>query len=253
MMTHTVLPHSHFSTLIAPILREGDAGPAVKELQTLLNQKGARLAVDGVFGGETKRAIAQFQKQSNLIPDGTAGLFTWVALRKPASTPINLVNVCLLYDPYRYPHQTYAIKWLATQISNSVFREFLQRWDDVPVSPDLKLQVGNQGKVVQRLQGMLNSLGAEVPEDGSFCHATRTAVVKFQRHYGLSGNGNVDEPTWSKIRQVVERRYLGELFYGYQSRYKRQTAALEWLQKQLPSEILSEFATRWRNLNNQAA
>jgi hypothetical protein len=64
-----------------PALSLGDRGPQVKELQTLLNDHGARLQVDGVFGRNTLAAVMDFQSQKGLTVDGIVGEKTWKALR----------------------------------------------------------------------------------------------------------------------------------------------------------------------------
>lgn len=52
-----------------------------KDLQALLNQHGAGLAVDGVVGLKTVAAVEAFQKREGLKADGIAGAKTWAALR----------------------------------------------------------------------------------------------------------------------------------------------------------------------------
>jgi lysozyme len=74
-----------------PILRRGAAGATVKRLQTLLNQEGANLAVDGIYGPETEAAVKQFQESHDCTVDGVVGPQTWGAIdkaTKPAVKPI---------------------------------------------------------------------------------------------------------------------------------------------------------------------
>lgn len=64
-----------------PIIKLGDDGPAVSEVQTLLNEAiGAGLAVDGDFGPATKEAVRAFQARHGLTVDGIVGPDTWEAL-----------------------------------------------------------------------------------------------------------------------------------------------------------------------------
>lgn len=53
----------------------------VKELQRLLNEHGYKIAVDGLFGPDTLKAVNSFQKANNLAADGIVGSKTWSKLR----------------------------------------------------------------------------------------------------------------------------------------------------------------------------
>ena len=60
-----------------PTLRSGSKGNFVYILQYLLNEFGANLVVDGNFGGNTTRAVIDFQRNNNLSADGIVGRNTW--------------------------------------------------------------------------------------------------------------------------------------------------------------------------------
>ena len=62
------------------MLKIRSRGAKVKALQQKLNQLGYGLAVDGVFGLATLRAVRGFQKQSGIAVDGIVGHFTEMAL-----------------------------------------------------------------------------------------------------------------------------------------------------------------------------
>jgi len=64
-----------------PVTRKGHKGAVVKDLQKLLNKKGATLIVDGSFGNKTLQAVIAFQKANNLVADGIVGNKTWNALK----------------------------------------------------------------------------------------------------------------------------------------------------------------------------
>lgn len=68
--------------LTVTLLKEGSIGESVKWLQYSLNQNGANLTVDGVFGKQTKLAVLLYQKQHGLAVDGIAGQYTLNSLRK---------------------------------------------------------------------------------------------------------------------------------------------------------------------------
>ncbi|GGY03848.1 N-acetylmuramidase domain-containing protein [Paludibacterium paludis] len=63
------------------VLKKGDHGSAVQELQVKLNTHGAKLAVDGWFGEATEAAVAMVQRRAGLVVDGMAGQKTIEVLR----------------------------------------------------------------------------------------------------------------------------------------------------------------------------
>lgn len=80
------------------ILRRGDSGDEVRQLQRRLSQAGFPLTLDGQFGPATERAVRAFQKRAGLVVDGLAGPKTDRRLRQapagresseacPAETP----------------------------------------------------------------------------------------------------------------------------------------------------------------------
>lgn len=60
----------------------GGRGESVKWLQYALNECGANLTVDGIFGKQTKLAVLLFQKDHGLQQDGIAGQKTIAELQK---------------------------------------------------------------------------------------------------------------------------------------------------------------------------
>src|SRR5690606_26217143 len=49
-----------------PLLQRTDRGVTVEELQTLLNENGASIEVDGIFGDETREAVMDYQEANEL-------------------------------------------------------------------------------------------------------------------------------------------------------------------------------------------
>jgi D-alanyl-D-alanine carboxypeptidase/Putative peptidoglycan binding domain len=56
-----------------PLLSIGNRGPEVRKLQEKLNERGAGLVVDGVFGRNTQAAVMAFQAVNGLEVDGLVG------------------------------------------------------------------------------------------------------------------------------------------------------------------------------------
>ena len=63
-----------------PVLSAGSAGPAVRDLQRVL-----QLTANGVFGTTTRHAVMSFQKAHHLRASGLLTRATWAALLPPAT------------------------------------------------------------------------------------------------------------------------------------------------------------------------
>ena len=81
------------------LLRRGDRLPTVAVLQVLLDRQiaGKKLAVDGIFGERTKKAVIDFQKPRGLKPDGIVGKVTWPRLI--TATNFKVVDAVDITDP----------------------------------------------------------------------------------------------------------------------------------------------------------
>ncbi len=75
-----------------PVLRQGDAGYAVRQAQCLLNRSmsGVNLVVDGAFGAATSRAVRRFQDCTSFPVDGVVGPNTWDNLKYWANRSVDL-------------------------------------------------------------------------------------------------------------------------------------------------------------------
>lgn len=71
------------------LLKKGDMGTGVAELQMLLIERGYPVAIDGTFLSDTYRAVRAFQAQNldqhgqPLVVDGVVGPLTWWSLTHP--------------------------------------------------------------------------------------------------------------------------------------------------------------------------
>jgi N-acetylmuramoyl-L-alanine amidase len=71
----------------SPLLRAGDRGDAVRDLQQRLVTTGARIVVHGRFDAGTERAVRTFQELRGLRVDGICGPETWGALIESGFAP----------------------------------------------------------------------------------------------------------------------------------------------------------------------
>lgn len=158
-------------------LRRGDTGSHVEQVQFWLSELAQfdsalpGLAVDGVFGAATERAVRQFQQDRGLTADGLVGQATWEAL--------------------------YAA-WVEIQSDLGG-----TAW------PGVTLRRGDTGMEVRLVQFWLQQAAANysalaaVAVDGSFGPATEGAVTAFQSLFGLTADGLVGRATWNKLNEVA--------------------------------------------------
>ena len=74
------LYHDYKYTVKLNLLKVGDYGPLVRNLQALLSAQGYDCKADGEFTDETEEAVERFQSQNHLTVDGEVGGQTWTKL-----------------------------------------------------------------------------------------------------------------------------------------------------------------------------
>lgn len=164
------------------VLNEGMRGDNIRLLQLFLaiigtfNEALPVIAIDGIFGPETKNAVIAFQNFAGLTPDGIVGTATWNAL----------------LDAYQQIQQT------QPPTNNGL-----------PLPPATTLVLGSQSNDVTLLQGYLNRIAQEypdiptVPQTGYFGEQTRAAVIAYQQIFGLPATGNVSPFLFYQIQQTA--------------------------------------------------
>lgn len=155
------------------VLKKGDKGQDVSEVQVALNLHGAKLTVDGDFGAKTEAAVKDFQKKNKLTADGIVGPKTRSALSKPASTPI----------PAPAPVPT------PPKPTEVVY----------PAFAGTTLKKGSKGTQVRLLQQRLRERGWTISVDGDFGTGTDKVVKAFQKEKGLVVDGLVGKKTWDAL------------------------------------------------------
>lgn len=163
-----------------PVLRRGDIGADVVELQQALINRGYSCGVygaDGEYGPDTWSAVIAFQRDKGLEQDGVVGPATWAALEEDADTV-----------PASTPSQPAS---LPEELSTS---------DDTTNRP--MLRYGDVGEAVVELQQALVAAGFDVGTygvDGEFGRDTECAVVAYQTVHNLEIDGIVGPETWGHL------------------------------------------------------
>ena len=213
-------------------LRLGSTGQAVREMQYYLYLLSAyypeipQIAYDGIFGAATEQAVRAYQKLFGLTVDGIVGRDTWNSIYQRFSTLRNVDGPVLNLRVLAWPGQT--------------------------------LQQGDEGSSVQFVQFMLAYIGVfydailPVAPTGVYDEETAASVRSFQREFGLSETGQVDQTTWNTLVIVYlsvaadptgADRPVGQ-YPGYVLTLGSAGAAVRELQ-QFMNEIASRFCAGW--------
>lgn len=141
-------------------------GEDVKQVQEALNQLGAQLTVDGIYGNGTKNAVLNFQRQhASLSNDG-------------------------IYGP--------STKTILDQILGSE--------TDKPSNinlPNKVLRFMSRGEEVREVQKALNNVGFHLTVDGIYGKGTQNAVRNFQSNHGSLSADGIYGPATKKILETA--------------------------------------------------
>lgn len=164
------------------LIRQGSSGSEVARVQSYLNALASSVpgaggvAVDGIFGAATRRAVQTFQRSVDLPADGVVGPETWNAL----------------IGAY-----------------NRIFG------GSADTNPGIALRQGSQSQDVAQMQRHLNGIGGtytavnQSPADSRFGAGTAAAVRRFQAQFGLSPDGIIGPATWAAIVRVADALAAG--------------------------------------------
>lgn len=114
-----------------PVLRLYDSGDIVMTLQTLLNENGADLDVDGEFGNLTYEAVKDFQKRHLLDVDGVVGEKTWDALDHQIYKVIKTPGVIRECPRKKSKHIESLNAGTCLTVYGAVYNDINQKWYDV--------------------------------------------------------------------------------------------------------------------------
>ena len=174
------------------VLREGDSGVNVANLQYYLNYLSGfyesipPVGIDGSFGPSTRAAVIDLQNTFGLVADGIVGPLTWKAL----------------YDAYLGIVSTVPIEYSEGNV--------------IPFQ-GVVLRLGSDSDTVRVLQEYLNYVARSFPSiptvsvTGYFGPRTREAVIAFQEVAGLPVNGQVSAITWNALTDLYSDLYNGQI------------------------------------------
>jgi peptidoglycan hydrolase-like protein with peptidoglycan-binding domain len=193
----------------------GDAVRGVQSFGLVLIPEQAPLVVDGTYGAETESRVHLFQSLWGLSGDGVAGRGTWSYLtadkhtlwplvRPGASEPENF-----RVRPVQYLLRAHGFAIAADGVYGPQTAEAVRQFalsqravdvDDVVGNltwPELVVQAeaGGTGDAVRAVQALLPELSV----DGVFGPQTESAVIDFQKQWGLAPDGIVGPETWRTL------------------------------------------------------
>ena len=186
------------TNLFSQVLRIGDTGRGVRELQYFLsfianyNETVPYIEIDGIFGPRTESAVKAVQTLYGIEPTGIVNLETWD----------------YIYRAYR---------GLLESLPSDYFDGVTQPY------PGFPLRLGMRLDAVRYLQEYLDLIATVYPEieapavTGIFDTATRDAVEQFQDRFGIDVTGVVSSPTWTAITSVYRDIFDGNQASGTQS------------------------------------
>ena len=152
-------------------IKRGSRGDDVERLQTMLNNAGYSLDVDGIFGDNTYNAVRQYQRAQGLSVDGIVGTNTWGALTGGGSGSGNTSGVVDVTQPpttsttpggnavtggynFTTPRPTYTPSQAVTDAENA-----LKEWE-----------ANRPGDYVSQYQDQLDALYNQIVGRGEFSY-----------------------------------------------------------------------------------
>lgn len=186
------------------ILKVGSSGDAVSLIQNQLNRirKNYPLIpeikpVNGIFGESTKQAVSTFQQIFNLTQSGFVDSATWY---KISAIYIGVTKLAELQGSGVGEDIPVITPGGSTGSGSTTVS---------PPYPGYLIKEGSRGDAVKTVQNNLIQLSKKytsipkITADGIFGAKTKSAVIAFQKQFGLSADGIVGPATWQKLNDII--------------------------------------------------
>lgn len=133
------------------VIKKGSTGGAVQRLQSLLQNEGYQIDVDGVFGQYTEKIVKKYQLSKGLVADGIVGAKTWQALEGVRQNDVELnlpiIDIPLAAEHYfNQTHKKTQIVLHHTASSHNV-NGILNWWKSDGVRVGTPFIVGGDGRI----------------------------------------------------------------------------------------------------------
>ena len=180
------------------VIKKGNRGDAVKDLQNQLNALGYNCGTaDGIFGSNTLAAVEAFQKDNGLTVDGIVGDKTREALKDAKSKAETTAK-----ENNTTTKGVEAVREFQREL-NAQFNKGLVVdgiWGKKTEAACVEVRKKAEGNLTELIQQCLINKGYDCGEiDGKFGVKTETAVMAFQKAKGLTIDGIVGKQTWKAL------------------------------------------------------
>ena len=167
-----------------------------KSIQQNLVDKGYKIAVDGIIGTQTKKAIKDFQRKSGLKDDGIVGPNTARALGFDSSASEVTTETL---SPADIPEQIGLMERLSTSTKTPFMAAMASEAPTINITKDDR----NTKEGIKKIQGVLNILGYSAgTEDGISGDKTKAAIKQFQKDNKLSPDAVVGNATAEALNKA---------------------------------------------------
>jgi len=177
---------------------EGRPGSGSEAFYSIKDTGRGRAIAEAILA---RLAALGFQNRGAKTHTNSAGQDTFGILRL-TSGPSVLVETAFINNPDDMA------RFDANQVGRAIadgIRQIIPIGGGSSSYPGHALRLGSSGAAVQQIQRCINNINSRnqsasrLAEDGSFGPATQSAVIAFQRAYGLSPDGVVGKITWDRL------------------------------------------------------